>query len=86
MKEWIMDKRQEPMSSQATKDERWQLCMWTCWTIWKRRCKVAFEQIMPNLKDVVDEVRMLYDEHKMLPKKTSTTSTRQARPGWEKPE
>lgn len=33
IEEWIPDRRTEQMSNNARKEDRWHLCMWTCWLI-----------------------------------------------------
>lgn len=45
---WIMDRRNEPAANHAVKEERWQLCLWTCWIILKKRFIAVVEQAMPN--------------------------------------
>lgn len=35
----------------------WELCMYTCWFIWKGMCKMAFENKSPNLILMISDIQ-----------------------------
>lgn len=45
---WIFGRGTPQFANRAEHDRKWELCLYSCWFIWKARCKLAFENRTPN--------------------------------------
>lgn len=83
---WLQSRQNEQCSNQETKEKRWQMCLWTCWIIWKKRCKAVFEMTEPNPVQTVEEIKKLLEEFNKLPKTIGNPGGQPARHEWQRPE
>lgn len=55
---WRMAKGEtnESGNNKTVLESRWMMCAFTCWMIWKERCKANFEHKVPNPAEVTPKV------------------------------
>lgn len=59
---WIFSGQSTSLHGLATTSAAWEVCMLTCWAIWKGCCRFVFEQRMPNTFTVVKEIQAVTEE------------------------
>lgn len=84
---WIlMGVKPTIFTSMIARDMTWELCSFTCWSIWKARCRLAFENKQPNPTAIILEIRKAQGE--LIPPKVggSRILTRVGNVAWRRPE
>lgn len=50
---WLSDMALTRSGDRLVNQDKWVLCMLTCWCIWKVRCKLAFEDRFPTTTSII---------------------------------